>query len=226
MASLLNLLLVGALLAATISFAVMGASHARRRRWLARKANRMGMRFSADDPFDVPIRYRRFALIRAGHSPKAANVAYGRVDGWSVRSFDFRYEIGHGTGRVTRRYWAIVVEAEAEMPRASLWNDLDRGLAPLEATAGAVRAGPWWRGGEKACADALWDACEAVVGDGASAQTSGNLLMICAPVLRGRTDYTPYYSTAVRAAAAVARLSSAALAPPAAPDCGKDATEP
>ena len=83
-------LLIGILIAAVVSFAVMAGMRARRTHTTARISNGLQMRFSPEDPFDVPRRYPDFVLIANGHSPQASNVTYGRLEGHRVRAFDFR----------------------------------------------------------------------------------------------------------------------------------------
>jgi hypothetical protein len=118
-------LLIAVLVAAVISFVVMGLAKVRRSRSLARAAHQRGNRFFRDDPFDVPRRYAKFALISSGHSPCAHNVTDGRLGGRSARAFDFRCELGHGTRRITRHYSVLVVGA-AECPhRLLMWSDAD-----------------------------------------------------------------------------------------------------
>ena len=114
-----------------VVFAVLGAMQMRRTRRLTWEAHTRGLRFAAEDPFDVPRRYSDFALMHLGHSPRANNVVYGRIGRRAARAFDFRYEAGHGTRRTTRPYSVITVDAELPLPSAILWNEADLSAAPL-----------------------------------------------------------------------------------------------
>jgi len=170
-------LLSGVLAAAVVSCAVMGLLQIRRTRVLAREANKLGMRFSRDDPFDVSRRYANFALMSSGHSLRASNVIYGRLSRRPVRAFDFRYEVGHGTRRVTRRYSVVVMETDRQLPRLLMWHDRDAGDAPLEARQGDGHLACWtYRGSDDLAASAR-DACLALADDAVSIETSGTSLM-------------------------------------------------
>lgn len=176
-----ELLLIGVLSAAVVFFAVMGLLQTRRKNVLTRKAHEGGMRFSGRDPFNIPCRYRRFALIDSGHSPHATNVTYGRRGGGSVRAFDFRCEAGHGTRRVTRHYDVVVVETDFEIPGVLLWDDRDAEHAPLAARQADGHMAWWsWRGSEGMAARMI-RACGASECSCMNLQVCGNVLLLCAP---------------------------------------------
>lgn len=163
------------LLAAAMSFAVAGVRQHRRRVQLARWAGRLGLRFSEDDLLDVPQSCAAFALVSCGHSPAACNLAYGRVEGWTIRMFDFRYEIGHGTRRLARRYEVMM----ADLPKAPrdllMWREAD--FTTLAPAANHTRHGQWECLGEAAS----WEAIARSLGEdasGACVQVHGNRLMI------------------------------------------------
>lgn len=141
--TILVVLLLAAPVAAVIVFAVGGVLQVRRRDRLARAAHEAGLLFSAQDPFDIARRYAGFALIGAGHSGRATNVTYGRLDGLPVRAFDFRYEIGHGTRRSARHYAVVVVESPHPLAPFLLWRAQDADMAPLAARAPSGRLGDW-----------------------------------------------------------------------------------
>lgn len=67
----------------------------------------------------------------SGHSQRASNVTYGRLEDRVVRAFDFRYEGGHGTQRVSRHYEVVVLEVDRQLPSLLMWSDHDQELAPL-----------------------------------------------------------------------------------------------
>ena len=177
-------LLIGVFLAAVIFFAVMGARQLRRANRLARASHDMGMRFSSVDPFDIPRRYAEFALVGGGHSPQAHNVTYGRIEGRLARAFDFRYEIGHGTRRSTRRYSVVTVESDPPMPAVLLWDRSDVEFAPLRARQACGSVGRWALCGDEEFAAGLARACQVALTDEASVETRGSVLMLCRPMRR------------------------------------------
>ena len=193
MQNALVMVLVAVLIASTASFVVMGLSQ-RRRTWrLARRAHEMGMRFSADDPFDVPNRYAAFALIGGGHSPRASNVTYGHVEGSSLRAFDFRCELGHGTRRLSRHYGVIVAEVGRPAPEVLMWHRLDAQFAPLAGRIADGAVGPWRVAGDAGLAAALGRACQTLADQPVSVQAAGNSIMFCVPIRRRRQDYLTYF---------------------------------
>ncbi len=181
--------LVGVLMTAVISFVAMGLATVRRTRRLGRKAHERGMRFFPDDPFDAPRRYGEFAVISGGHSPRANNVTDGRVDGRSLRAFDFRCELGHGTRRTTRHYSVVVAEADRAAPYLLMWHDADAELAPLAARDCRWHVGAWRYRGPAALAAALAEACADLADTGGSIETRGTTLMVAAPARRGAPDH-------------------------------------
>ncbi len=149
------MLLVVALGGSVVSFLVMARRQRRRSRALARQAHQLDLRFSRDDPFDLPGLYGRFAMIAGGHSPHAHNVAYGRVGGRSVRAFDFRYECGHGISRLVRHYNVVVVEMERALSPVLMWHEQDVAAAPLALQRQHWRLESWLCRGDRATAKAL-----------------------------------------------------------------------
>ena len=206
------------LLAAMIFFAAMGTSRSKRSRWLSRKASEVGLRFSPEDIFNAPRRYSQFAPVRAGHSAQANNLLYGHKDGVSLRAFDFRYEIGHGTKRLTKNYHLIVVETGVEIPSVILWNDLDIAGAPLDVHGTEEHVDGWICLGFRPLADILSRRCLALAQDGLSMQTCGSLLMFCLPNHRRHGNYAGYLEAAVSAAKDIAAWGAA---PPNPAESGK-----
>lgn len=179
-----TILLTGVLLVAVVTFVVIALAQAHRTRSLRRESRQMGLRFSADDPFDVPRRYADFTLIGSGHSPRACNVTYGRLDGRFVRAFDFRYEVGHGTRRVTRHYKVIVLEATLPGLHLLMWNDDDTASAPLCARAVDGHVASWsYRGGGELAAS-LAHAQSMAAGQASSFEIGPAGLMIFTPARR------------------------------------------
>ena len=95
-----------------VTGATLWRSVRRRRRAdaLARYAHARRMRFDAEDPLDLPQRYRQFALMRIGHDLRAENLCDGRHDAGRVRTFDLHFEVARGPRRKARRYAVAAVE--------------------------------------------------------------------------------------------------------------------
>ena len=191
--------LIGVLVAAVVSFAVMGLLQHRRTNVLAGKAHRMGMRFSVEDPFDVPRRYADFARIASGHSASAHNVTYGRLGGLPVRAFDFRYEIGHGTRRTARHYGVVVIETSEALPPLVMWNDRDVECAPLASHQCDGHVACWAYLGPEPLAAAVGYACRALADRGAGMQAVGHAVMLCVPIRSRRQDYSDLMACAAAA---------------------------
>jgi hypothetical protein len=91
---------VAFLLFAVLFGLVLYASYAinkKRRQELAAWGERQGLRFSADDPFDIPERFSQFGLMKQGHSHKAMNVLWR--EGGIGESFIFQYSYITGSGK-------------------------------------------------------------------------------------------------------------------------------
>jgi hypothetical protein len=182
-------LLIAVLVAAVVSFVVMGLAKMRRSRWLARAAHQRGNRFFRDDPFDVPRRYAHFALISSGHSPCANNVTDGRLGGRSARAFDFRCELGHGTRRITRHYSVLVVGAADCPQRLLMWSDADAEGAPLVARDAQGHVGGWACTGPADLAALAERACPGLAESGTSIELRDGLLMLAAPARQSPLAY-------------------------------------
>ena len=182
-------LLVCVLLAAIVSFVVMGLSKLRRTARLARAAHEKGRRFFPDDPYDMPRRCADFALISSGHSPRANNVTAGRCLGLPVWAFDFRCELGHGTRRITRHYSVVVVEMGGQSGALLMWPDNDAELAPLAARGPAGRVGRWRIRGPAELAAAVASAWTGPENAEPSIEVRGGVLMVSAPAERSAGSY-------------------------------------
>lgn len=189
MTTVLVIILIGAWVTAAVSFAVMGLLQSWRSRHMAQAAHRMNMRFSRDDIFDVPSRYGFLLPMHTGHSAQANNVIYGRLGSLPFRAFDFRYEIGHGPRRQTRKYHVTVVETEHGLPSLTLWSDLDSQQAPLESLPAQFHQGCWSCRGDEALAQRLAKALADAPPEALSLQAAGNVLMLCAPLDRKEFSY-------------------------------------
>jgi hypothetical protein len=181
--------LVGSLAAAVVTFALMGLANVRRTRRLAGAAHRQGRRFFRDDPYDVPRRYADFALISSGHSPRANNVTDGRLAGRSVRAFDFRCEIGHGTRRMTRHYNVMVADVSPPAEGVLMWPEADADMAPLAARGGDGRVAAWGFSGSGRLAGALASAWPQTAGAEPCIEVRGSVLMVAAPARRSARGY-------------------------------------
>lgn len=167
---------------AVATFAVMGILQARRRVKLASLANELGLRFSEEDPFDVNRRYGEFALFGSGHSLVAENFAYGQLDLWPFRAFDFNYEAGHGTSRITRRFGVLLLELPQSLAPLLLWQN-SQACSFSVAPDGQVP--PWSYIGQAHLAKAAMAAFESVQDHCPCFEVQGNRLMLAVPQ-RGR----------------------------------------
>ncbi len=193
--------LVIALCGAVVSFSMMGLRHYWRSKALARHCHEHGLRFSRDDPFDIPHLYGNFALVASGHSPRASNVTHGHIESWHLRAFDFRYELGHGTLRTTRRYCAIVIDGEMNVPEVLMWNDADATDTPLQARQIDGHVGRWSFTGDAALAGCLRNAATSMEQEGFSLQLRGGSLMLYLSVShRKKWDYTAWLELAIQLA--------------------------
>jgi hypothetical protein len=187
----LTAVLVMILIGALVSVTAAGLLQAGRRRRLARLAHEAAMRFSSDDPFDVPRRYGLFALVAHGHSPRAHNVAYGHRRGRPIRAFDFRYELGHGPRRTSRRFSVMVSRLARPVGRVLMWHGSHREQAPPAVLASEYRTGEWLCQGDRRISHLLADCCEKM-GEPVSIEMSGEILMLMAPTGGGHRDYGGY----------------------------------
>ncbi len=183
-------LLTTVIIAAVVSFCVMGIMQYRRARSLSRRAHEKSMLFAPDDPFDIACRYADFALVDCGHSPRANNVTYGRYQGWAIREFDFRYEVGHGTQRAARNYHVIIAETEKELPSALMWNEASGETVPLAAMWSGSRKGCWVCTGDDAMTDALAEICGSFADRGLSIQILRQAVMLHVPARRYGRAYS------------------------------------
>jgi hypothetical protein len=181
--TILLMALIGALGAVAAGLSVLGLRQHLRTAARARAAHEAGLRFSAQDAFDVPRRCAAFALCSAGHSAQASNVTHGRVGGLPVRAFDFRCEAGHGTRRTTRRYFVVFVEEPAE-PDVLMWNRRDAANAPCAARLGDGAVGEWSCRGDAEQARRLGELAEPLAAAGVSVEARAEGLMLCFPPRR------------------------------------------
>ena len=192
------------LLAASISFTVMGLRHSAHTRFLAQNAHKRGILFSREDPFDVPVRFGEFAIISCGHSPRAYNVMHGQLEHWPVRAFTFRYEVGHGTKRTTRHYGIVVVEFNNKLPDVIMWSTVVDDQAPLEVRNSVGNVLCWSFAGSKKVADAVAGSAIALGEKGLGIQIRGDLLMLSMLDTGSRQwDYTSWVDEVMAVPAAL-----------------------
>lgn len=183
-------LLLGVLLAAVVSFAVVAVLRQRRTRSLSEEAYRLGLRFSRSDPFNAPLRFRAMALMRAGHSGRAHNVTYGHYRGLPMRTFDFRYEVGHGPRRLTRRFAVVVLESADPLPDALLWNHQHGEAAPFDVRLPDGQVGPWTYLGNADACHRLAAALAPLAERPAGLQAAENVLMVFEAIDHHAKDYS------------------------------------
>jgi hypothetical protein len=183
----------------------MGLSRVRRTRRLAAWAGEHDLHFDVQDPYDIPTRYTDFALISCGHSPWTCNVSHGRGTRGQLRAFDYRYEVGHGPRRMTRRYAVVLLETDLDLPEVLLWHDGDSANAPLQIRPFAGRVGHWSFQGDSEMADRICRLADSLGEGGTSFQIRRGGIMILRPLARRKGDYPRWMSQARTLADALAR---------------------
>lgn len=184
---LLIVILSIALLAAIVSFAVMGTLQHRRSAKLARWASSRGLRFSESDVFEIPLRYASFAVIGSGHSPCAHNLTYGHLGELPLRAFDFHYEVGHGTQRMTRRYSIVLLSFPQRERPLLMWRSTD--FAPLAAPLADGAVDSWMYIGDRLCAQKLARACAGLDAPGSCIQVQDSTIVFAMPGENRRFRY-------------------------------------
>ena len=171
-----------------MGFMILGMRLRLRRRRLVQRCGARGLEFVSGDPFSAPRLFSDFALMSAGHSPRAENVAQGRCAGGRLQSFDLSYEVGHGIRRSSRNYTVVIVEGDHNLADVLMWHPDDAAGAPLRAAQAEQTAGPWVFRGDGATAERLADASGVLSDLSASVQVVRGALMISAPI-RSRGTY-------------------------------------
>lgn len=77
---------------------------------LGRYAHGRGARFAVEDPFNMVKRYRRFALMQAGHDFCVRNVCDSPSHAGRGRTFDLHFGVGRGRRREGRHYVVAAIE--------------------------------------------------------------------------------------------------------------------
>lgn len=178
-------MLVVALLATVGYVVVLGIRQWLRARTLARLAGERTLRFSRDDAWNLPEQFCDFALMRCGHSARASHISHGRLHGQNIRAFNFRYEVGHGTRRMTRHYGVVVAEMAAPMPETLMWNRHDAEHAPADMHQADREVGCWACTGNGVLADIVRDGALSLAEEGLSVQAQGKHVMFALPGWQG-----------------------------------------
>lgn len=202
---LLIVFTVPLVIAVTI-FTAVGLRQWRRRGRMARKSGTLGLRFSVDDPFDIPRRYAELALMGSGHSLTAENVTYGYLENRPARAFDLHYEIGHGTRRLMRRYGGVLLEMPRALPELLVWRPSLEWTLPMDCD---DRIGSWSYIGPRDLALAALDAGLADAPDGGCFQVRASVLLLGVPRERFSTDYFGLLPTFLKVAQALEELCPA-----------------
>ena len=174
-------LLVALLVGTVVAFVVIGVRQRLRRHRLAARCRKMGLEFTPSDPFDIAQCFFDFALVSAGHSGRAENVAHGHVGGGRIRVFDFLYEVGHGIRRVVRRYSVVIAEPEVRLADVLMWHEADLNSAPLVVGEATQPIDPWICSGDEEIARRLAGVSESLASLEASMQVVRGTLLVCAP---------------------------------------------
>jgi hypothetical protein len=199
---LIDLLLIAALVGSTGVLVALLAAQRRRSGRRSRQSHELAMGFAPEDPFDLPCRYARFALLGRGHGLRAHDVTHGRCGGYRARCFEVGLEQGHGPRRVIRRASAVALETDLDLGEALLWHDRDAEGRELFLSATAEQAGPWRCCGPAQAVGALAGACGLSGGAGASIEVRGGVLLLWVPHLAA--DTAAWLAEAARAVAALA----------------------
>lgn len=103
------LVLFAVVFVAAVVFALAAA--AQRRKLLAAWARAHGLRFDPDKDRGVKVRFGQFDCLRRGHSQYAHNRISGQWHGREFLGFDYHYEVGHGKGRQTHTFSAVILRS-------------------------------------------------------------------------------------------------------------------
>ena len=212
------ILFVAVLIVSVICFAIVGLMQVSRTRRLSGQAHQLGMHFSASDPFDLPRRYADFALISNGHSPRANNVTHGTLSGKTVRAFDFRYEVGHGTRRMTRHYSIIVVETDRALPETVMWKQGDTESVPIGTPQDNPRIGSWMFCGDSETTASIARTLGDLPAEGAAVQTCGPAMMVFTRGFLRKPSYSVLLSAALSTVDALGASSQTRSEPTSEPD--------
>ncbi len=109
----------------------------KRRQELAAWGEQRGLRFSVDDPFDIPERFSQFGLMQQGHSREATNVLWREGQAGEAFIFEYSYTTGSGKDETTYTCCAcswqlpvslkeIVVRPEGFFDHVAAWFGHDR----------------------------------------------------------------------------------------------------
>lgn len=176
--------LIAVMLAAASALLILAGRQAVHRRRLSRKAHELGLSFSPADPFRLPRRYGAFELMQTGHSRWVNHVVYGRIRGWFLRGFDYRCEVGHGPGRMVRRFMVVGADTHLHLPRMQLWRG-ENARVSLLPTAGQDLGGAWQGTGPAGDLQRIVQTWPGPAEEAVCIEAEGGLVLISQP---GRLD--------------------------------------
>jgi len=84
---------------------------AKRRKALTEWAIRKGLLFEPGSSCDMEAAFPAFNCLRRGSSRRAYNIITGKLDGYELTAFDYRYTTGSGKNRRTHFFSAVVLES-------------------------------------------------------------------------------------------------------------------
>jgi hypothetical protein len=174
-------ILVVALVATVLYIVAMGIRQRRQARTLARLTAELSLRFSRDDPLELPEALSEFSLVAGGHSARASHVAYGRLDEMDVAAFNFRYEVGHGTRRLTRHYSMFLARVGHDLPPVVMWNTRDPDVTPVDMHRVDQHVAGWACTGSRILADIVKDTAGELAGKGLSVEVRHRQMLLALP---------------------------------------------
>ncbi len=179
----ITLLSIGLIVMAGVLLWLGGKQHARRRR-LAERARQRGLEFAAGDSQRLVLSYEDMALLCAGHSRRVENVISGRLDSWTIRAFDFRFDVGHGLRRMRRLYHVVLVDLGQLLDPVLMWHVDDLRRAPFLVRQCDQRMGGWLYSGSEMLARRLGHACAGLERCHVSMQIREQWLVLSCPASR------------------------------------------
>lgn len=98
------------LIITAIAYSIISAG--RRTEALLLAASRKGFEFSRSDCFGIPNMYSYLDSLSKGHSRKAYNVMYGRLDEYESKAFDYTYQTGSGKSQTTHHLSVVLLDTD------------------------------------------------------------------------------------------------------------------
>ncbi len=164
---------------------------------LKRHAARRGVQFSHEDPISILQQQGQFSLLSSGHSPQVCDVMHGRIAQQVLSAFDFRYEVGHGTRRMTRRYHVALLHLPHTCDDLLLWSQGDDSGCPLAVLGKGKTFGAWRYVGSREQAERLAALVQDVSLPAACLEVRGESLLMAVSNPRRRQEYTLWVDKAL-----------------------------